>query len=146
MYRKKLWCNFKLFWLWFLTLKQEDKWVNFNKDLKIQACNFIQKRFQHRCFPVTNLKFLRIPILKNICEWLPLKIYLGLLICFLEDLSECFFYWTSKGNFENLAFKLLIPHMPISKQVCSLDQYCWCTTFYLMSRNVDFVFYDTWKT
>ena len=139
MYRKKLWCNFRLFWLWFLTLKQQDKWVNSNKDLKIQACNFIQKRFQHRCFPVTNPKFLRIPILKNICEWLPLKIYLVLLICFLEVFQSAFF----TGHL--MAFKLLIPHIPISKQVCSLNQYCWCTTFYLMSRNVDFVFYDTWK-
>ena len=32
---------------------------------------FMKKRLQHRCFPVKiALKFLRIPILKNICEWL----------------------------------------------------------------------------
>ena len=34
----------------------------------------IQKRFQHRCFPVNIAKFLRTPILKNICEWLLLVI------------------------------------------------------------------------
>ena len=37
-------------------------------------CNFIKKRLQHRCFPMKFAKFLRIPILKNICERLLLKI------------------------------------------------------------------------
>ena len=35
-----------------------------------QACNFIIKRLQHRCFPVKYTKLLRRPILKNICKWL----------------------------------------------------------------------------
>ena len=39
-----------------------------------QVCNFIKKRLQHRCFPVIIAKFLRIPILKNICERLLLFI------------------------------------------------------------------------
>ena len=30
-----------------------------------QACNFIKKRLQHRCFPVKLAKFLRTPFLKN---------------------------------------------------------------------------------
>ena len=30
-----------------------------------QACNFIKKRLQHRCFPVKFAKFPRIFILKN---------------------------------------------------------------------------------
>ena len=34
----------------------------------LRACNFIKKRLQHRCFPVKFAKFLRIPILKNICK------------------------------------------------------------------------------
>ena len=29
--------------------------------------------FRHRCFPVNIAKFLRTPILKNICEWLLLR-------------------------------------------------------------------------
>ena len=37
------------------------------------ACNFIKKRLQHRCFPVNIAKFLRTPILKNICEQVFLK-------------------------------------------------------------------------
>ena len=32
--------------------------------------NFIKKRLQHRCFPVNIGKFLRTPILENICEQL----------------------------------------------------------------------------
>ena len=30
----------------------------FNKVAGLKACNFIKKRFQHRCFPVNILKFL----------------------------------------------------------------------------------------
>ena len=33
-----------------------------------QACNFINKRLQHWCFPVKFATFLRTPTLKNICE------------------------------------------------------------------------------
>ena len=40
----------------------------FNKVTDLQACNFIKKRHQHGCFPVNILKFLRTPILNNICE------------------------------------------------------------------------------
>ena len=48
-----------------------------------QACNFIKKRLQHRCFPVSIVKCLREPYLKNICERLFLscaEAYLGLYI------------------------------------------------------------------
>ena len=34
---------------------------------KLQACNFIKKRLQHRYFPLNIANFLRTPILKNIC-------------------------------------------------------------------------------
>ena len=36
--------------------------------IKLQACNFIKKRLQHRCFPVNIAKFPRTPTLKNIYE------------------------------------------------------------------------------
>ena len=39
----------------------------FNKVAGLQACNFIKKRYQHRCFPVNISKFSRTSILKNIC-------------------------------------------------------------------------------
>ena len=45
-----------------------------NKAADLQVCNFIKKKLQHRYFPVIIAKFLRIPILKNICERLLLFI------------------------------------------------------------------------
>ena len=38
--------------------------------VKLQACNVIKKRLQHSCLPAYIVKFLRTPILKNVCEWL----------------------------------------------------------------------------
>ena len=46
------------------------KHLYWNLFLEFQACNFIKKRLQHRCFPVKIAKFWRTYILKNICEWL----------------------------------------------------------------------------
>ena len=40
----------------------------------LKACNFIQKRLQHRCFQVDIANFLITPILKNICERLFLNV------------------------------------------------------------------------
>ena len=40
----------------------------FNKVAGLQACMFIKKRLQHKCFPVNIAKFLRTPILKYICN------------------------------------------------------------------------------
>ena len=39
------------------------------------ACNFIKERLQHKCFPVTIVKMLRTPILKNNYKWLLLYIW-----------------------------------------------------------------------
>ena len=39
----------------------------FNKVTGLKACNFIKRNLQHRCFLVNIVKFLRTPILKNIC-------------------------------------------------------------------------------
>ena len=40
----------------------------FKKVADLKTCNFIKKRPQCRCFPVNIVKFLRLPILKNIFE------------------------------------------------------------------------------
>ena len=40
----------------------------FNEVASLQACNFVKKRLQHRCFPVKFAKFLITFISKNICE------------------------------------------------------------------------------
>ena len=47
---------------------------------KVQACNFIKKRPKHRCFPVNNATFLRLPILKNICQRVLFDFFNGLLL------------------------------------------------------------------
>ena len=46
----------------------------FNKAAGLQVCKLIKKRPQHRYFPAIIAKFLRRPILKNICERLLLFI------------------------------------------------------------------------
>ena len=46
----------------------------FNKVAGRQPSNLIKERPQHRCFPVNNAEFLRIPTLKSICELLLLII------------------------------------------------------------------------
>ena len=45
----------------------------FNKAAALHACNFTIKRVQHRHLPVKFVKFVRTPILKNICERLLLS-------------------------------------------------------------------------
>ena len=40
----------------------------FNKAAGLKACSLIKKRLQHKCFPLKFAKFLKIPILKNICD------------------------------------------------------------------------------
>ena len=50
------------------------RWTLFNKVTDLQACNFVKKRLEHRCFPVKFATFLRTPILKIICEVLLLVI------------------------------------------------------------------------
>ena len=44
----------------------------FFKILQYLQENTYKRRLQHRCFSVNILKFLRTPILKNICDWLHL--------------------------------------------------------------------------
>ena len=45
------------------------RWSLFlNKNAGLQSWNFIKKRLQHRFFPVNIAKFLRTPVLENICE------------------------------------------------------------------------------
>ena len=46
----------------------------FNKVAGLQACNFIKKRLQHKCFPMNILKFLRAAIFIEDLRWLVLEI------------------------------------------------------------------------
>ena len=47
-----------------------------NKVIGPKACNVFKKTLQHSFFPVNITKFLRTPILKNICERLLLNFHL----------------------------------------------------------------------
>ena len=40
----------------------------------LQVCNFIKKRFQHRCFPVKFAKFLRTPFFTEHLRWFRLHV------------------------------------------------------------------------
>ena len=40
---------------------------NIHRKVASLQCNFTKKRLQHRCFPLNIAKFLRTPVLKNIC-------------------------------------------------------------------------------
>ena len=66
----------------------------FNKVASLQACNFIKKRLQHRCFLVNFAKILRAPILKNICERLHLSITKRWSICW----SQSVYFWSEQTN------------------------------------------------
>ena len=46
----------------------------FNKFAGLEVCDFIKKRLQLSCFPLNIAKFLRTPILKNICERVLLRV------------------------------------------------------------------------
>ena len=73
-YKNAILKNFAIF-----TQKQL-RWSLFlNKNAALDYWNFIKKRLQQRCFPMNISKFLRTPVLKNICE----------------QLFECFTTWAN---------------------------------------------------
>ena len=55
---------FKMLFLKFLLISQENACVEVSLN-KVAACNFIEKRLQHRCFPVKSVKFLRTSFSEN---------------------------------------------------------------------------------
>ena len=72
-----------------------------------EACNFIKKRLQHRCFPVKFVKFLRTPTLKNICE--------RLLTTFFETITRSMRFF---GKFCNNCFKSFLRASSILNIFC----------------------------
>ena len=54
----------------------------FNKVAGLHGYNFIKKRLECRFFPVNIAKFLRTPILKNICE--RILLIMAIWLCFLR--------------------------------------------------------------
>ena len=80
-----------------------------NKVARTQACNFIEKRLQHRCFPMKFAKFFRTSILKNFSERLLLdglsfnvfdtKFYFQLYVCYSRVLS---LHLCSDGSYKKI--------------------------------------------
>ena len=65
-----------------------------------QACTFIKKRLQHKCFSVKFAKLFRTPILKNICERLLVKAFPAL---FPPEITySAFNHVPSKQRFQNI--------------------------------------------
>ena len=66
---------YKKLFLKILQYSQEKNCAGVSFLIKLQALSPVTllKRLQHRCFPVNIVKFLRTPILKNICERLLLN-------------------------------------------------------------------------
>ena len=72
----------------------------------LQACKFIKKRLQHRCFPVKYVKFLRTSILKSICKRLLLFVSHQYTIANSSDdfeldetLTDCKVSFITQNNF-----------------------------------------------
>ena len=89
----------------------------FNKVAGLQACNFMKKRLQHSCFPVNTAKFLKTPILKNICERLLLfvcGIYIHIIFEFSFKsgaflfLNFSIYIWSKEETFRHLWLGLRI--------------------------------------
>ena len=66
-------CSVKKVSLKVLQNSQEDTYLK--KSFWHDACNFIKKRLQHRCFLVNFTKFVRTPILQNIWKRLLLEFF-----------------------------------------------------------------------
>ena len=56
----------------------------FNKIVGLQACNFIKKTLQHRCFPMSIAKFSRRSILKNTCRGCFRKVFRNFYLDYLK--------------------------------------------------------------
>ena len=81
--------------------------------IKLQACKFIEKRFQHWCFPLHVRKFLRTPILKNISERLLLIILL--LQQLLLFVFGCIFTIIKKNN--DLSVKKMVTEIRLCNRM-----------------------------
>ena len=80
-----------------------------NKNAGLQGPSFIKKRLEHRCFFANIEKFLRTPILKNICERLLLRVSL-----------ELFPTWANNiGSEEDVFSKTkIVPKLSYMKKNC----------------------------
>ena len=110
----------------------------FNKNAGLQGPSFIKKRLEHRCFFANIEKFLRTPILKNICERLLLRVSL-----------ELFSIWTNNIGSEEDAFSKIKQNKNRSKTQLSKKNlpfhdvlYQFVFLFFSTSRQTAFSLHD----
>ena len=77
----------------------------FSKAADLRECTFIKKELQHSCFPVNFAKFLRAPILKNICERLVLYFHYN----FHHHYHEHYCHYHCKMQLNHQRILLTIP-------------------------------------
>ena len=93
-------------------------WSLFLIKLQVLACDFIKKRLQHRCFPVTIAKFLGAAFFKEHLQWLLKhhpnsisRIYMFLKVCLDETFrTEFLIFATEVGIVSKLVifFEILV--------------------------------------
>ena len=121
----------------FSQYSQENNCV-FNKFGSLQACSFIKKRLQDRCFLVNIAKFLGKTILKDICERLLLKSWRKQVFC-KKGILKYLLKLTGKHLYWSLFFNEVTHCMPTNflkkdlwAQHNSLETYC--VWFFLKPR------------
>ena len=93
----------------------------FNKNAGLQGPSFIKKRLEHRCFFANIEKFLRTPILKNICERLLLRFSL-----------ELFSIWTNNMGSEEDVFSKTKQNKNRSKTQLYENKTCLFMMFFII--------------
>ena len=115
----------------------------FNKVVGQKACNkkeTIKKRNQHRCFLVNIAKFLRTPILKNICYLL----LLILQVMYARDFrASILAYKNYKINTKTLKILVFLPILFFSVfRLLRLFTFCSHATKFFFSRHIcSFILY-----
>ena len=119
----------------------------FNKVVELQVSNVIKKTFQYSCFSVNIAKFLRTPILKNICERLFLNVCLPVQIVGMRKHLNYKHY--SRGLFKTLsyisngAFRKIITIFTneLHHRYLIGSQVCFC----ILARNLSQINKNIWK-
>ena len=94
--------------------------------LQKKVCNFVKKRVHYRCFPKNIAKYLKKPNLKNIREWLVLKI---------STSKSDFFYPLKPFSILNFATKKWLCHVTCFAKTFLLLLFCLSNKIVLSSKS-----------
>ena len=89
----------------------------FNKVTCFQACNFIKKNLQYRCFPVNITKFLRTVFFIENLRWLLLNLF----DCD-ESCDEEWAYWRLFDGWQNIFINFTRIHSSFVSTITLLDK------------------------